>query len=346
MISEYEQRKTWKHTKRHLKKSHRVFRDMLDRRLDQLKPSEKDASRMRALMGDGPMNGQIRASDLSAHLRYALYIAKEVRELARVSDHLRFYHITLLADEGFMSERTPKFMKRKLVSRANRAMAKAGLDGIYVIENQVRTGYPAGGKGKSILAHVHILAWKPLDAPDSAAADVRDAITSSKRRRNYGWTSRLGAPPVVVKEITPAMGCPSYWIAYLMKMPKDAKNLMPRKPKETGSVGAPKAKLRNTFKGYRREAAMRLYELSAQMPLSSTAHGRGAGVTMIQRAKVRLRLWDVKRQVVWRDEGAPGVEPFDERAFWTRMRGKRRSKFKPFVIDGPTIADGSTRKRV
>ena len=142
------------------------------------------------------------------------------------------------------------------------------------------------------------------------------------------------------------MGCPSYWIAYLMKMPKDAKNLVPRKPKESSSYFTPTARFRSTLKGYRPEAAFRLFELLAQMPLSSIAHGRGAGVTMIGRAKVRLRLWDKKRQAVWLEEEVKGVEPFNERAFWKRMRGKRRSEFKPFLIDGPTIAEGSTRKRV
>ena len=346
MTSEFEKRKTWKMSKRHLKRSHRKFRESLDKRLEQLKPTSSDRHRWKGLVGDAPTAGQLRASDLSARRQYAKYLAKEVRQLARTGDDLKFYHITLLADEGIMSERTPTFRKRLLVRRANRAMAKAGLDGIYVIENQVLTGYPAGGKGKSILAHVHIVAWKRGHGTDNTRNAIKKAITHSQGRRNYAWSCRFGARPVVVKEITKKLGCPSYWIAYIMKAPKDAKNLVRQKANEPESHIQPKAKFRNTIQGYRPEAAMRLFELFAQIPLSSVAHGRGEGDAMIHRSKVRLRLWDARRQAKWREETVKGVEPFDETAFWKRMRGKRQSKFKRFLIDEPTIAGGSTRKRV
>lgn len=346
MKSEYGERKTWKHTKRHLKRTHRGFLDSIETRIDELNPDDKDRRRFKALCGTLPMEGPIRGSDLVAHYHFAHSIAKEVRDLAQASDDLNFYFLTLLADEGIMSDRTPKYMRRTLMGKASKAMAKAGLDGIFLVETQALTNYPQHGDGRALLAHVHALGWKPKGAPNNSAVDIKRELGSGRGRRNESWTSKLGADPIVVREITEDLGCPSYWVAYLLKAPHDAKNLVQPSEHAMETFPAPKAKFKSTTSGYRPELAMRLFELFAQLPLSSMVGGTGSGAVMLARCRTLLRLWSEQRIAKWQDEGVKCVQPFDERKFWKRTHQRRRARYRRFFIDGPTLAVRSIKRRV
>lgn len=109
-----------------LLKSYRAFWTLIQKRIDQLDPNDRDRQRFRALLGTAPMDGQLRLSDLVARVEFAKYVIDEVHHLSQISEDLDFYHLTLLADEGQMSDREPFFSLRLLKSKANRAMRKAG----------------------------------------------------------------------------------------------------------------------------------------------------------------------------------------------------------------------------
>lgn len=338
--------RTWKDAKAHLKKTHRGFLNLVNDQIENLSPSNEDRLRFRALYGNLPMDGPMRMSDMVAHFKLAFFIAKEVRDLRKVNDELNFYHLTLLADEGNMSDRKPCFAHRLLARKADKAMRKVGLDGFRVVEVQPLINWPQGGEGRTLLGHVHILGWKHRDELINSAAEIRSELGYDKRRRNIAWSSKFGADPIVVKQITEKQGCPSYWAAYLLKYPHDAKNLCPVNSETSGIYPAPKARFKNTKAGYRPELAMRMFELFGQMPLSSLVSGVGAGAAILSRCRNRLKLWDEERRSKWKDQGIEPVPAFDEVKFWKRTHKRRRRDYRPFFIDGPTVAERATKRRL
>lgn len=346
MTAEYDVQKTWKHAKRHLKRTHRGFLDLIEKRVEELNPSDEDRRRFQALCGLLPMEGPLRHSDLIAHFYLAKYVAREVRDLRRVSPDLNFYFLTLLADEGIMSDRKPRFARRFLAGKADKAMRKAGLEGLFVVEVQALMNWPGKGNGRTLLGHVHILGWKHQDAPNNSEADIRRELGYEKRRRNLAWRSRFGADPIEVLAITPELGCPSYWAAYLLKLPHDAKNVVELKREQGSQLSDPKIRMMSTTNAYRAELGMRLFELFGQMPLSAAVGGVGAGFTLLTRSRNRLKLRDERRLAKWKEEEVEWVRAFNERKFWKRTHKRRRVRYRPFFIDGPTVARRATRRRL
>jgi hypothetical protein len=343
MSSAYKKRKTWKDAKAHIAKTHRGFLDLIEKRIEELAPADEDRMRFLGLLGQAPMEGPLRLSDLTAHFHLAINLAKEVRHLRQVSDDLDFYHLTLLADEGVMSDRTPSFALRLLKGKANRAMRTAGLEGFYVVEVQPLMNWPQGGEGRTLLGHVHVLGWKKRDAPNNSAGEIRSELGFNRRRRNTAWSSMFGAAPIEVVALTEALGCPEYWVAYLLKMPHVAKNRIKRM-EEGLSSGNAKYKLRPTVKGYRPELAMRMFELFGQLPLFATMGAVGAGDAMLSRCKNKVLLWDEERRAEWDRQGREPIPAFDERKFWKRTHKRRRARYRSFFVDGPTIGRRTSRK--
>ena len=336
MDSKYGKPKTGKDAVRYLRKCYRLFWDLIQKRIDELNPDSEDRQRFEALLGTAPIDNQLRLSDLVARYVFAEYVAKEVRHLYRVSEDLDFYHLTLLADEGVMSDREPMFALRLLKRKTDAAMRKARLDGIYVIEVQALMNWPQQGEGRTFLAHVHVLGWKKRGSPGGSANDIRRDLGYDKRRRNLAWSCQFGADPIVVRQLTVEKGCPSFWAAYLMKAPHSAKSRIPRKNRDAASRQS-EFKLRSTTRGLRPEMAMRLLELFGQLPIHATTGGVGTGAAMLGRCKNRLKLWDAQRWAKWRKDGRKEVAAFDELGFWKRTHKLRRARYLAFFIDGPTI---------
>jgi len=327
-----------------LKKSYAEFWKLIQKQIAKLNSDEADRDRFSALLGTTPLGGQLRLSDLLARYAFAKFVIDELQHLNQVSDDLDFYHLTLLAEEGDMSDREPLFALRLLKRKADKAMRKAGLDGIYVIEVQPLMNWPQKGEGRTLLAHVHVLGWKKNSAPDNSAADIRRALGYDRRRRNLAWSSHFGADPIVVRHLTLEKGCPSFWAAYLLKVPHNAKSRVPRKNYEATS-GKSEFKLRTTSLGYRPELAMRLLELFAQLPIFATIGGVGSGAAILGRCKNRLKLWDAQRQAGWKKNGLKEVPPFDEVEFWQHTHKRRKARYLSFFIDGPTVAPRIRRQR-
>lgn len=165
-----------------------------------------------------------------------------------------------------------------------------------------------------------------------------------KQRRSLAWSCHFGAEPIVVRHLTPEMGCPSFWAAYLMKAPHEAKSRVPRK-NNNSAFGKSEFKLRTTTLGYRVELAMRLFELMGQLPIYATIGGVGLGDAMLRRCKNRLNLWNAQRQAKWKRDGVKEVPSFDECKFWERTHKRRRTSYLSFFIDGPTITRRPPRRR-
>jgi len=335
---------TWESTLQLLQKSYGLFRDLNLERIEQLQPSDNDRRRFSALLGFAPMDGPLRRSNLVASYMFGEYVAKEVRHLSRISDDLDFYHLILLADEGVMSDRKPLFPLTLLKRKADKAMRKAGLDGFYVVEVQALMNWPQQGEGRTLLGHIHVFGWMKRGSPGSSTQDIRRALGYDKRRCNLAFSCQFGADPIMVRSITSDMGCPSFWAAYLMKAPHKAKSRIPRKKEDT-SFHRPSFKLRNTTKGLRPELAMRMLELFSQLPIFATVGGVGAGAAMLARCKNRLKLWDAQRRATWNKDGVEEVPAFHEGKFWKRTHKRRRARYLPFFIDGPTIPPRPHRGR-
>ncbi len=342
----YEKRKTYKDAIRHLKKTHRGFLNLIESRIEELNPDALDRRRFKALLGTAPMDGKLRMSDLVASYHLAKNIMKEVKHLNQVSDDLDFYHVILLADEGIMSDRKPRFALRLLKRKADSAMRKVGLDGIHRIETSPLMNWPQEGKGRTIYGHIHILGWKRKQSIGNSAEEVRSDLGSAKRRSNLAFSSRFGAEPIEVVHLTDGLGCPSYWAAYIMKAPHDASNLIERKSEDAGSFRAAKFKLMSTTAGYRPEFAMRVFELFGQLPLFAMTGGVGAGAAILMRCRNRITLWHEQRRSKWVENGDDWVSAFDEASFWTRTHKRRRARYRPFFLDGPTVAQRAIKRRV
>ena len=345
MSAPYGKRKSWKDAKRHIQKTHREFWRLIARRIEELKLDDIDLQRFNGLRGTAPMTGALRLSDMVAHHRFALDVAREVRDFSKVSPDLEFYHLTLLADEGIMSDRKPKFALRLLKRRADKAMRKMGLDGIYVVETQPLMNWPQKGKGRTLLAHIHVLGWKPRNSSGDSVRELHRALGYDKGRSNIAWSCQFGADPIKVRVITPDRGCPSYWAAYLLKLPHEAKNLVRARTDEVTSRAVPEFRFRSTTSGYRPELAMRLFELLAQLPVCATIGGVGAGAAILNRCRNRLATWDGERRAKWEKRGLDPVPVFNERDFWKRTHKNRRVRYRPFFIDGPTIEQRAIRPR-
>lgn len=338
MGDKYGKPKTWTDAVESLKKSYREFFNLIVKRIEELNPDADDRRRFDALLGMAPIDNQLRLSDLWARYIFAESVAKEVQHINQVSEDLDFYHLTLLADEGIMSDREPMFALSLLKRKADKAIRKVFLDAIYVVEVQALINWPQEGEGRTFLAHVHVLGWRNHRAPGNSAKDIRRELGYEKRRRNLAWSCQFGADPIVVRHLTSEKGWPSFWAAYLMKAPHSAKSRIPRKNRTAGSRQS-EFKLRTTTRGLRPEMAMRMFELFSQLPIHATSGGVGVGAAIVRRCRNRLKLWDEKRRAGWDKDGLEEVPAFDELKFWKRTHRRRRARYLAFFIDGPTISE-------
>ncbi|WP_131621414.1 hypothetical protein [Parafrankia sp. BMG5.11] len=296
----------------------------LEARADQLPLNRKDRRRLEALSGTRPYGDQLRCSDIPARVKFANLLVSEIRDLEANDPDLQFMFVTLLADEGIMSDRRPAVYLDSLLEKARRAMIKMQVDGITALEVSPLMNYPGGGAGRSLLLHVHMLIWYN---PKMRLAPMPN-MELVPQRGIQAWTSRFGADPIVVTPITPELGTAAYWAAYMLKAPYEAKNLVQKKKEEFYQY-----KMMKTIKGYRPELAMRVHELLSQLPLTALCIGTKGGATILSRCRKQVKRW-AKTRVY--DTPTP-VAPFNERKFWERTHRQRRKRYRPFYILGPTV---------
>jgi len=325
MPKRYLEKKRWSHARDKVTSSYAGYRDKLRERARQLRLSPLNQRRFQALCGFRPMGGQLRHSDIPARRKFARLVAREIHRLYLNDPELKFMFLTLLADEGITSDRRPVCYVEQLRDKARRAMMALGVDGISAIEITPLMNFPQKGRGRSLLLHVHMLIW--YNPKQHEPKPVHDLWPE----RGYcAWSCRFGADPIRVTVITPEMGTPGYWAAYMLKGAHEAKNRVPR-TRTLGTVGD--YKLMSTIEGYRPELAMRLQEFSSQVPLTAMSLGTKGGAIILRRCRKQLSRWAKSRTYLYPD----ATKKFDEAAFWERSHRFRRKKHRRFFILGPTI---------
>jgi hypothetical protein len=279
--------------------------------------TKRDQRRLDALLGLRPYCGAIRASDVPAARKLSSeYVEVVDRFQSRLTGY-RWFHITLLADELMVGERSPTLLLRRLKGKADKELRELRLNGVGVIDVSPLPNYPRKGAGGSFLFHVHILAF--TDQP-FVLSDARKSLAASR-----SWTCQLGAKPTHIVEITDKKGVACWWAAYDGKPPHEAKN---RVEAPDGSV-----KLMSTEKGYRGNVAMRLIEGLSQFALRDRFFSVGEGKDLREEVMRRVSRWHRSRY--------PDIKPvkdFDVRAFWKRFwKASRTKDYVSWSIIGSTL---------
>lgn len=280
--------------------------------------TKADRRRLEALMGLRAYSGPIRASDIPAALQFSLECVDVVHAYQKAVPDLRWFHITLLANEFVVSERDPSFALKRLKGKADKQLRELALDGLAFIDVNALPNYPGKGGGGSFLFHVHVVAF--TDHHDFEFRRARKALQSSR-----SWSSKLGGKPTHIREITDVMGEACWWAAYDSKAPHEAKNFVEA---EDGSV-----KLMSTQKGYRPNVAMRLEEGFSHLALRDRVFSVGDAKELRDDIMRRLARWHRRR---WQDQKP--VKDFDVKAFWKRWWKRSRTKdYQPWEIIGSTL---------
>jgi hypothetical protein len=254
--------------------------------LPQLRPADRRL--LKAILGLRAYAGPIRASDLAARKQFGLICAKLIDAYAATVPGLRWFHITLLADEAQTLERKPGLALKRLKAKAYKELQKLDLEGLLWIDVDALSNYPQGGEGGTFLFHVHAVAFTDKQFDLAAARQVL--------KRSRAWSCSMGAVPTTITEITERLGTPGWWAQYDAKPPYRAKS---RRLLTDGSV-----ELRWTKKNYRGHVALRLTEGQAQIALFDTFFAIGEGKDLREDIRKRMAAWHRTR---WPDQRRPNL---------------------------------------
>lgn len=316
MVS-YNKRKTLRDAQKKCAYSHGRWNAKVEQGLASRKVSKIDRKRLEALLGLRAYQGAIKASDLAAARRLSREYVNVIHAYHKSVPGLRWFHITLLADEFILSERTPRLMLKRLKGKTYKAIREIGLDGVACVEINPLPNHPQRGKGGSLLSHVHVLGFteRPFDLPSA-----RKKLAASR-----SWSCGFGAKPTHIHEITDRIGNPAFWAAYDSKGPHEAKN---HYVQDDGSV-----KLISTEKGYRDNVALRLAEGLSHIARGDLFFSIGEGKEMREEVMRRVVRWHKKR---WSDQKP--IKDFLTRKLWKRVWKKGRTKgYRSWSIIGSSL---------
>lgn len=325
-MTEYNKKKTSKMARQKINQSYTKYRQLLDDRMLELKPSKYKAGTFSRLVGDRPMDGEILHSDLKARRKLAHLVQKEIASLRAANPRLRFFHATLLSDDGVISDRSPYLALDSLRGKADKSIRALDCHGISVVEIQALTNWPQKGEGRTLLAHVHALIWYDPAVQRRDVSKFRGIEMDLERSRR--WSCAFGAPAVRVLEITEQLGCPSYWAYYIFKAPYDAKRLVNCSDDGRGLLTR---KFEPTLKGYRPELAFRIFELTSRVPITQMSRGVSDGANIMRRCRARLSHWHEKRDT------CPQIRKTRMRQLFAWTQRFRRAKYRKCYINGKMI---------
>lgn len=288
--------------------------------------SGDEANCIRHLIGKGGAASLLIASDLPARTEASDKLADLIAKLVEQCDRkVRFFFITLTDDNGIVSDRVPVFDLSAIQKKVYRAMRLVQMDAICVIELHPVMNYPAGGRGRTILAHVHAIAWT---GKKLTCAEVEDQILAGG-----SWKTSLGAKPVVVKRIKLEPEDIEETARYMVKPPHSAKNRIASK-KYPGRF-----RLLNTLKGYRPELALRMTEILSQIEFNDLVFGVNGGAKVRQQLRAHMTAWHRARLI----DIDPLPGEFDTWLFWYSLRQQAGSKnFLPVRL----ISGGARMRQV
>lgn len=281
-------------------------------------PNADDAARQRilALAGIGGRPERPLASDTNV-LRWAnSWLVRDMVRHRVANPNRRYFLITIADKLGFTSDHKPLVPLREIEGRAWRLINKHKLNAIGIIEGQPLANYPGGGAGRSILYHVHLIAWT-TSAFDHVAAQA-------KMNGSRNFSSPLGGRPVLIQPIADTPEDLARVAAYLIKAPHSAKNRMSNNDKPGEFM------LMDTLKGYRPEFAVRMLEGLSQIELPDLIFGIGEGRLVNTQLRRALMKWHAARPT----DGYIVPSDADVWGFWADLRRTVGSdKFRPYRFD-------------
>lgn len=300
----------------------KTFKKKLKTALALPKLKESDRETIEALCGFGRPLETLPASDLG--LRWvgakALKEAMLYHRDARRTDQREYFLGTLIDDCGITSDRVPTVRLDELRSKTYRTLKAANLDAICVIEVHPLMNLPGGGEGRTLLFHVHFLAWS---SESIDAERLAEQISMSP-----GWSCKLGAPPAKIEMIKPTKRDLARVCYYLLKPPHSAKNRMPSKTKPGQHL------LMDTVEGYRPELALRVIEGYSQIDLRDTIFGVNGGSKTRQVVHAAIQSSHKARTAA----GNPTPSTFDTWLFWYELRQRfGSSNYLPFRFVGKSL---------
>ena len=278
---------------------------------------KKDWKRLESLLGLRAYSGKIRASDLKATEMFGLIGIDVVHSYWEAAKDVQWVHITLLADEFQLSERSPALALKRLKGKAYKEIQDLGLNALIWLDVDPLPNHPQGGKGGTFLFHVHALGFTDKEIDIDAAR--------AKLERSRSWSCCLEADPTNLKQLRRKKGTAGWWARYGAKPPAKAKN---RRVQADGSV-----KLWWTSKGYRPQIAMRLVEGLSQMALMDTLSGVGEGKDLREDIRRKLMEWHRGRR-----PDQKRVKVFNVRSFFKRLwRVTRVKAYECWRIVGASV---------
>lgn len=248
--------------------------------------AKKNPKRFQALLGKRRYAGKILASDVEARFDLQQQLVKHIVDHKKQNPDQRFFFLSFMSDPFRSAKKDPIIWLKRLrvmTDKAIRMLCKKHklIGGIGMVECAFVLN-PVDLREPVYQWHAHALVWAADDFNQSEAKDSLNGL------RN--WNCASGIDPIRMKEITPDRGSPAYWAYYLSKMPVDAVNFV---ESEEG-----KFKIRNTTKGYRDDAILRLHEALVRIPLQDLLFGIADGkfirdpVMRVVKTNHRLRRKD------------------------------------------------------
>lgn len=293
------------------RKNSKKFAEKVDEYLAKRKLYRKVKRTLEAVLGRRPYRGQLRASDIGARDELRKQTISLINAFQKQNPHLRFFFITLLAQECDVSKKAPILWLRRLRGKADKALRDLDIEGAIAMIEPDFIPRPPDTHRPVYSFHVHALAWAEKGFDLEAA---REQLAESK-----SWSNAWGIPPTDIGEITTEMGVAAWWAYYLTKLPVDAKNVIER---ADGTM-----KLMSTQKGFRGDAVLRLVEGLAQCHLAELFFGVKDG------KNVRGPIWratTAARKLAHPDLKAMSLDrlPSLFKRFWRRSRADHHRSWK------------------
>ena len=129
------------------------------------KVDEADLATFTQLLGYGPLDNGMLASDLSLRRKAGKILGQILIKLRKANPNLTFQFWTLTQDRGNTSDRQPVIDRKGMQSLADQMFRKLELSSFSVLELQGIGNHPRKGDGRTIMTHLHAMSWtdQPFD---------------------------------------------------------------------------------------------------------------------------------------------------------------------------------------
>ena len=138
----------------------KVARRKLDKGINALGIPQIQKLQLEAILGKKGHTELMNAADtLLGHVITRELPKAMIETRAAWPPDTKSYFITMVPDVGVVSDRTPTPDIDMLVRMALLALKLTKLHGVFKIEVHPLMNWPAGGEGRSLLWHIHIIGW-------------------------------------------------------------------------------------------------------------------------------------------------------------------------------------------